>query len=180
MIQRRLRRREGYVAVGIRIAPYPPHGSVRAVFPHTALASGGDAQALQGIRMADAGRRQPAVDEPCHPLPLDTSSLAPSSQYLVPELAHGKTKVSESVPIARYSVVSDVPAHHGLQPRADFGDRVMHAPPQFGFHRLQLGLQLTSQSFCTSCSERVYITAIGCETGLSGARGLQAAGAGGL
>jgi hypothetical protein len=41
-------------------------------------------------------------------------------------------------------------------------------------------LPVTSLSFCTSCSERVYITAIGCETGLSGARGLQAAGAGGL
>lgn len=91
--------------------------------------------------MADAGRRQPAVDEPCHSFPRDASSLAPSSQYLVPELAHGKTKVSESIPIARYSVVSNVPAHHGLQPRADFGNRVMHAPPQLGFHRLQLGLQ---------------------------------------
>ena len=117
--------------------------------------------------MADAGRRQPAVDKPFHPLPRDTSSLAPSSQYLVPELAHGKTKVSESVPIARYSVVSDVPAHHGLQPRADFGNRVMHAPPQFGFHRLQLSLQsladrlpehgepsLTSPTMAVACRGR--------------------------
>ena len=39
---------------------------------------------------------------------------------------------------------------------------------------------LTSPSFCTSSSERVYITAIGCEIGLGGTRGLQAAGAGGL
>src|SRR5713101_10078518 len=30
----------GTVAVGIRITPYPPHRSVRAGFPHTALASG--------------------------------------------------------------------------------------------------------------------------------------------
>jgi len=40
--------------------------------------------------------------------------------------------------------------------------------------------ELTSSSFCTSLIERVYITAMGCETGLGGIRGLQAAGAGGL
>src|SRR5258708_33938148 len=96
------------VAVGIRIAPYPPHRSVRAGFPHTALASGGDAQAAQRIGMADAGRRQPAVDGPFHSFPTDASSLAPASQYLVPELAHGKTKVTEGLPIARHSVDSEV------------------------------------------------------------------------
>jgi hypothetical protein len=40
--------------------------------------------------------------------------------------------------------------------------------------------ELTGPSFCTSSSERVYITAIGCEIEFGGARELQAAGAGGL
>ena len=39
---------------------------------------------------------------------------------------------------------------------------------------------LTSPSFCTTVSERVYITANGCEIEFGGAHGLQAAGAGGL
>jgi predicted RNA methylase len=39
---------------------------------------------------------------------------------------------------------------------------------------------VTGPSFCTSSSERVYITAIGCEIEFGGARELQAAGAGGL
>ena len=39
---------------------------------------------------------------------------------------------------------------------------------------------VTGPSFCTTASERVYITAIGCEIGFDGTRGLQAAGAGGL
>jgi len=39
---------------------------------------------------------------------------------------------------------------------------------------------LTCPSFCTSSSERVYITAMGCEIEFGGARELQAAGAGGL
>lgn len=74
----------------------PAHRSVRADFPHTALASGGDAQTARRIGTADSGRRQPAVDQPFHPFPGDASSLAPSSKHMVPELAHGKAKVSQS------------------------------------------------------------------------------------
>ena len=39
---------------------------------------------------------------------------------------------------------------------------------------------VTSPTFCTTTSERVYITARACELELSGTMGLQAAGAGGL
>ena len=90
--------------------------------------------------MADAGRRQPAVNEPFHSLPTDASSLASMFEHVMPELAHGKAKVSESIPIARYSVVADMPAHDCCQPLADHRNGFMHASPQFGFHRLQLGL----------------------------------------
>ena len=41
-------------------------------------------------------------------------------------------------------------------------------------------VMMTCPSFCTSSSERVYITALGCEIEFGGARELQAAGAGGL
>src|SRR5208282_2155930 len=132
--------RKNVVAVGIRLSPYPPRGSVRADFPHTALASGSDAQTARGIRMADTGRRQPAADEPLHSLPQYATFLAPSSQDVVPEVAHGETKMSQSISVARYSEVTEMPTHHGLQPLADFRNRVMHASPQFGFHRQQLGL----------------------------------------
>jgi len=43
-----------------------------------------------------------------------------------------------------------------------------------------VAVDLTSPSFCTTASERVYITAMSCELGLGGLRGLQATGAGGL
>ena len=58
----------------------------------------------------------------------------------VPEFAHGEPKVREGVPITRDAEVADMPAHHGLQPRAHHRDGVMHASLQVGFHRLQLGL----------------------------------------
>ena len=129
------------VAVGIRIAPYPPHRSVRADFPHPALASGGDAQTARRIRMADMGRRQPAADEPLHSLPQNATVLAsPTQDVRCQRLAHRETKVGQSIPVPRHSEVSEMPAHHGLQPFADFRNRVMHASPQLDLHLLQLGL----------------------------------------
>ena len=122
--QRCLRHRVEGVAVGIRLTPYPPHRSVRADFPHTALASGGDAQAARGIRMADMGGRKPALDEPFHPFPWDASLLASPSKDVMPEVAHPETEVGQGVPVSRHSKVSDMPAHNGLQPCSDFRDRV--------------------------------------------------------
>ena len=40
--------------------------------------------------------------------------------------------------------------------------------------------EVTRSSFCTTASERVYITATDCEIKMDGTKGLQAAGAGGL
>jgi len=128
------------VAVGIRLTPYPPHRSVRADFPHTALTSGGDAQTARRIRTADMGRRKPFADEPFHSFPLDATMLASPAQSAMPEVAHGVTKMGQSMPVARHSEVSDMPAHNGLQPLSDFRNRVMHAPPQADLHLLQLGL----------------------------------------
>ena len=90
--------------------------------------------------MADMGRRQPAIDEPLHSFPLDATMLASSAQGMMPEVAHGETKVSEGVPITRDAEVANMPAHHGLQPRADHRNGVMHASLQVGFHGLQLRL----------------------------------------
>ena len=98
------------VAVGTDLTARPPHRSGRADFPHPALASGSDAQTARGIGMADAGRRQPALDEPFHSLPRDASLLAPSSEDVVPEVAHGEAKVGQGVPVARNSEVSEMPA----------------------------------------------------------------------
>ena len=91
--------------------------------------------------MADAGRRQIRGDEPLHSLPRDATMLTSPAQSAMPEVAHGEAKVGQGVPVARNSEVSEMPAHNGLQPRADRWNRVVHAPPQLGFHLLQPGLQ---------------------------------------
>jgi hypothetical protein len=77
------------------------------------------------------GRRQPAADEPFHSFPLDATMLASSAQRSMPEVAHGEAKVGQSMPVARHSEVSDMPAHNGLQPLADFRNRVAGPPLRF-------------------------------------------------
>jgi hypothetical protein len=84
-------------------------------------------------------RRKPATDEPFHSLPLDATVLASPAQSAMPEVRDRVTKVGQSVPVARHSEVSDMPAHNGLQPFADFWNRVVHTPPQADLYLLQLG-----------------------------------------
>jgi hypothetical protein len=90
--------------------------------------------------MADMGRRKPAADEPLHSLPLDASILTSPFKSAVPEVTDREAKVGQSVPIPRNSEVSEMPAHNGLQPLADFRNRIMHTPPQLGLDAQQRGL----------------------------------------
>jgi len=123
------------------IADHPLHRSGRADFPHPALASGDDAKSPQGIGMTHAGRRQPAVDEPPHPVPAYAAVLAPSRQRAMPEMADLEPKDVQRVAVRGHTVIADVPSDDRAQPCADCGDGVVHAPSEFGFHRIQLCLQ---------------------------------------
>lgn len=59
------------------VAHDPLSGSGRAGLPHPALASGNNAkEAVQRIRMIDAQRGQPAVNQPLHPVPVHMAVLA--------------------------------------------------------------------------------------------------------
>jgi hypothetical protein len=89
--------------------------------------------------MADVGRRKPIADESLHSFPQNATMLASPTQSAMPEVAHGETKVIQSMPIAWNSEVTEMPAHHRLQPLADFRNRV-HTSPQLDLHQLQLGL----------------------------------------
>ena len=77
------------------VTHHPLHGSGRAAFPHPALASGHDAKSPQGVGVTDAGRGQPAVDEPPHPVPEDLAVLAAPRQRAMPEPAHLKPEPME-------------------------------------------------------------------------------------
>ena len=87
--------------------------------------------------MADMGRGKPSADESLHTLPLDASLLAPPFERVMPEVTDREAEVSQCVPVARHSEVSDMPTHNGLQPLADFRNRIMHTTPQLDLDPLQ-------------------------------------------
>src|SRR5216683_2483665 len=122
------------VGVGIMVAHHPLHGSGRAGFPHPALASSDDAKPPQRIGMTDAGRRQPTVSEPSHPVPEHATGLTSSRQRAMPEAAHLKPKHVQRVAVHGHAVVTDMSPDNRAQPRAYGRDGVVHASPEFGFH----------------------------------------------
>ena len=123
------------------IAHNPLHGSGRAVFPHPALALGNNAHATQGIRMTDGRQRQPARDEAPHAIPEDAAVLTAPRQRAVPESPDLEPKDPQRILVQRHTVVPNVPAHHRLQPLAQFRDGFMHPSLKLGFHLVQLRLQ---------------------------------------
>ena len=91
--------------------------------------------------MTDASRRQPAVDEPPHPVPGDAAVLASSRQRAMPEPADLEPEQVQRRAVHGHAVVADVSTDHRAQPRAHCGNGVVHASSEFGFHRAQLRLQ---------------------------------------
>jgi hypothetical protein len=123
------------------IAHNPLHGSGQAGFPHPALALGEDAQASQGIGMTDSRHRQLASGEAPHAIRQNAVFVAAQRKRAMPEPPYWESKDAQRVVVLGHSVISDVSAHHRLQPLAHFGDGFMHASLKFGFHLVPLRLQ---------------------------------------
>ena len=118
------------------------HRSGRAGYPHPALASGENAEAVQRIGMMNAGYRQPASNQPAHTVPLEAGILAAPRQRAILEPAHLEPKQAERWAVHGNRVVAEVSPDHRAQPFALLRDRSVHAPLEFGFHLTQLGVQL--------------------------------------
>ena len=129
-------------------------GSGRAGFPHPALALGDNAHAAQGIRMIDANSREPAANQPSHPVPQDSTVLASPRERALPEPAHLEPEDSQRRRVHGHSVVANLSTHHRLQPLAWFGDRFVHSSPKFGFHLIQFRLQPFADRLCRSTVNR--------------------------
>ena len=123
------------------VAHNPLHGSGLAGFPHPALASGDDAKSPQGVGVTDAGRGQPAVNEPPHPVPGNAAVLAAPGQRAVPEPADLETEDVQRRSVHGHAVIADVSTDDRAQPLAHFGNGVVHASREVGFHLAELRLQ---------------------------------------
>jgi len=115
----------------------PLHRSVRAVFPDTAPASGDDAHSPRRIGMANGGGRKPAINEPIHSLPGDPLPAPAHSERIAPIAADLESKDPDGFCIGWHPVIADKSAHHGAEPFPLLGNRLMHAPPEFGLDLLK-------------------------------------------
>ena len=115
----------------------PLHRSVRAVFPHTAPASGDDAHSPQRIGMANVGGRKPAINEPIHSFPGDSLPAPAHSEGVAPIAAYLKSKSHDGLRIGWHPVIADKSTHHRAEPFPLAGNRLMHAPSEFGLDLLQ-------------------------------------------
>jgi hypothetical protein len=91
--------------------------------------------------MIDHHRRQPVSDKAPHAIPSEATVLASSRQRAMPEPAYLMPEQMQGRLVHGHAVIPDVSTHHRRQPLALFGNGVMHAPLQLGFHRVELGLQ---------------------------------------
>src|SRR6266571_2511239 len=119
----------------------PLHGSGLAGLPHPALASGDNAKSPQGIRMTNTRWRQPALNEPPHPLPSDAGGLAPSPKRTAPEAPNLEAKRKQRRAVHGHPVVPQMPPHDRAQPPAHHRDRSVQAAPQLGLDLAELRLQ---------------------------------------
>ena len=85
-------------------------------------------------------RRQPTVDQATHPAPGDTAVLAAARKRSMPEPAYSEPERAQRRAVHGHSVIADVSTYDRVQPLAHFRDGIVHAPPEFAFHLIQLRL----------------------------------------
>jgi len=83
------------VAVGTAVVCRPPHRSVRAELPHTALATGSDAKALRQVRVKHPNRWHKVSRQLIESSPWHTSALTAAQKREAPGAAHLAPKAGQ-------------------------------------------------------------------------------------
>src|SRR6058998_1024573 len=122
------------------IAHDPLHGSGRAALPHPALALGDNAEAHEGIGMANVGGWQPPVDVASHPPPRQMMALAAALEGPPPKPTDGRAKGANTAPVHGHAVVPHVPGYDRAQISSYRRERLVQTSPEFGLDRLELRL----------------------------------------
>ena len=96
--------------------------------------------------MVEARQRQPAVNQPPHPVPQDAAILAASRQRAIPVPPNVESEDMQCRLVHGYNLVTHAPPYHHLQPFALVRDGLIDAPVQLGFHLVELRLQSASST----------------------------------
>jgi hypothetical protein len=122
------------------IADHPLHRSGRAALPHPAPTLGDDAQAHEWVRVADAGGREPGVEQGPHAAPWQVIALTTPAQNSPPHQTDRVTEGANRRAIHRHAVITHVPENNRAQITTNRWDGLVHTSFQFGLHRLELRL----------------------------------------
>jgi hypothetical protein len=125
------------VAVGMPVTPHPPHRSRRAARPPRAPASGDDAQALRGVRVADTGCREPVFCRGSHLLPGEPVPLTPSAERPTPGAPDRLATHRAQATVARHPIGARVSQQHTAQPGTRLGEGPVPTLPQGRLDLLQ-------------------------------------------
>jgi hypothetical protein len=110
--------------------------------PATTLATlGEDAWAHERmIRMANASRGKPPLDQSLHAVPGQMVTLTATAQHRPPQAAHCRVKGAQRRTIHRHHVIAEVTEQERAQVCSLFPNGRVQASPQFLFQGPQLGL----------------------------------------
>src|SRR5206468_1885531 len=128
------------VGVEMTIARNPLHRSGRAALPHPAPALGDNAEADEGIGMADTCGWKPPVDVSPHPFPRQMMRLAAAREGPPPAPADGRAESANAAPVHGNPVVPHVAPNDRAQISAHRRDGLVPTPPKVDLHGLQLRL----------------------------------------
>src|ERR1700693_240816 len=128
------------VAVGARVTPRPPHGSVRAPLCIRLLPRVPDGETLVGPGMKDSRLWEPVVRQLRHSSPGETAFLTASAECPAPAFGDLGSKGSQRIPVGWDCVVVEEAGDDLLQPFTLFGYRLMHPPSQLPRNLLDLRL----------------------------------------
>src|SRR3954468_6766333 len=109
------------VAVGARVTPRPPHGSVRAPLCIRLLPRVPDGETLVGPGMKDSQLWEPVVRQLRHSSPGETAFLTASAECPAPAFGDLGSKGSQLIPVGWDCVVVEEAGDDLLQPFTLFG-----------------------------------------------------------
>jgi hypothetical protein len=109
------------VAVGTLIAERPPQRSVRARLRIRLLPGMDSGKASHGIRMQNAGSRNPTAEERIESVPSYLSALAAADKHSSPQPADATAKDTQLSRITWNSMVLVVTQHNSAEPSTDLG-----------------------------------------------------------
>src|SRR5258708_5754902 len=136
-----------HVAVGTRVTPRPPHGSVRAPLCIRLLPGVLDGETLVGPGMKDSRLWEPVVSQLRHSSPGEIAFLAASAECPAPAFGDLGSKGSQRIPVGWDCVVVEEAGDDLLQPFTLFRYRLMHPPSQLPRNLLDLRLHAVATGF---------------------------------